>query len=75
MCLAVFGKVIDVGGTDVSASAIVDMGGSPRRISLAMLDGVEPGMWVTVHSGYALSILPEDEALSLAAITDELEAG
>ncbi|NQV06817.1 HypC/HybG/HupF family hydrogenase formation chaperone [bacterium] len=75
MCLAVFGRVMVVEGTDVSASATVDMGGSLRRVSLAMLDGVEPGMWVTVHSGYALSILPEEEALSLAAITDELEAG
>ena len=75
MCLAVFGKVMAVEGTDVSASAMLDLGGSPRRVSLAMLEGVETGMWVTVHSGYALTILPVEEALSLIAITDEFESG
>jgi len=74
MCLSVIGKVTAVEGDDVAATAVVDLGGSPRRVSLAMVEGVEAGMWVTVHSGYALAVVEEQEALELIGITDELEA-
>jgi hydrogenase expression/formation protein HypC len=44
--------------------AWVDVGGARRKVSIALLDGedVQPGDWVLVHVGFALSKLDEEEA-------------
>ncbi|MDR2883623.1 MAG: HypC/HybG/HupF family hydrogenase formation chaperone [Deferribacteraceae bacterium] len=44
-------------------SAIVDLTGTRREISMMMLDGeAKPGDWVLVHAGYAVTLLDPDEA-------------
>ena len=72
MCLSVLGRVTAIEGDDVASQAIVDLGGSPRRISLAMVEGVKVGSWVSVHSGYALSVVPESEALEVLGMVDQM---
>lgn len=49
---------------DQSQLAWVDVGGARRKVSIALLDGedVQPGDWVLVHVGFALSKLDEEEA-------------
>jgi len=59
MCLALPVLVVEkVGDT----SAIVDLGGIRKEISLALVDGVEVGDYVILHVGYALSRLDPVEA-------------
>lgn len=73
MCLALPVKVIELGAGD---TAIVDLGGVRKEISLALLDDVNVGDYVILHVGYALSKLDPDEAaktLALFAAIDESE--
>jgi hydrogenase expression/formation protein HypC len=62
MCLALPVKVIQVDADPAGDWAIVDLGGVQKRISLALLDGVQPGDYVILHVGYALSRLDPEEA-------------
>ena len=73
MCLALPVKVIELGASD---TAIVDLGGVRKEISLALLDEVNIGDYVILHVGYALSKLDPEEAaktLALFAALDESE--
>ena len=73
MCLALPVKVIELGTGD---TAIVDLGGVRKEISLALLDEVNIGDYVILHVGYALSKLDPEEAaktLALFAALDESE--
>lgn len=73
MCLALPVKVIELGAGD---TAIVDLGGVRKEISLALLDDVTIGDYVILHVGYALSKLDPEEAaktLALFAALDESE--
>ena len=59
MCLAIPVRVTELrdGGT-----AIVDLDGIRKEISLALVDGVGPGDYVILHVGYALARLDPAEA-------------
>ena len=73
MCLALPVKVIELGAGD---TAIVDLGGVRKNISLALLDDVHIGDYVILHVGYALSKLDPEEAaktLALFAAINESE--
>jgi len=71
MCLALPVKVVEVGPGD---SAVVDLGGVRKEISLALLDGVQVGDYVILHVGYALSKLDPEEAERTLALFSELDA-
>jgi hydrogenase expression/formation protein HypC len=72
MCLGIPGEVVELvpGSADL---AKVDVGGVRRVINIGLLAGerVEPGDWVLIHVGFALSKIDEDEA---AAALDFLES-
>jgi len=70
MCLALPVKVVEVGPGD---SAVVDLGGVRKQISLALLDGVQVGDYVILHVGYALSKLDPEEAQKTLALFSELD--
>ena len=59
MCLAIPARIIELLEPD---SAVVDVGGVQKRISLALVDGVACGDYVIVHVGYALARLDPEEA-------------
>jgi len=59
MCLAIPARVVELLAPD---SAVVDVGGVQKRISLALVDGVACGDYVIVHVGYALARLDAEEA-------------
>jgi hydrogenase expression/formation protein HypC len=65
MCLAIPGRVMEI----VDASnrlARVDVAGVQRTVNVALLDAegvsVQPGEWVLIHVGFALSKVDEAEA-------------
>jgi len=70
MCLALPVKVVEVGP---GYSAVVDLGGVRKQISLALLDGVQVGDYVILHVGYALSKLDPEEAQKTLALFSELD--
>jgi hydrogenase expression/formation protein HypC len=59
MCLAIPARVVSLPEPEV---AVVDLGGVQKRISLELVDDVQPGDYVIVHVGYALTKLDPDEA-------------
>jgi hydrogenase expression/formation protein HypC len=61
MCLAIPGQV--VGLVDAgNGLAQVEVAGVRRTVNVGLLDGVEPGDWVLIHVGFALSKVDEAEA-------------
>jgi hydrogenase expression/formation protein HypC len=65
MCLAIPGHVIEV-VDDENRLAKVDVAGVQRTVNVGLLDDggdrAEPGDWVLIHVGFALSKVDEDEA-------------
>ena len=70
MCLALPVRVVEVGANE---TAVVDLGGVKKEISLALLDGVEVGDYVILHVGYALTKLDPEEAEKTLALFAEME--
>lgn len=63
MCLGIPGEVIEI-MTDRPDLARVDVSGVKRAINIGLLDeeDVQPGDWVLIHVGFALSKIDEEEA-------------
>ena len=68
MCLAIPVRVVALPEPEV---AVVDLDGVRKRISLALVDGIEVGDYVIVHVGYALTRLDPDEAARTLALFAE----
>ena len=63
MCLGIPGRVCDVRETEGLSVGTVDFGGVRREVCLAYVaDTVQPGDYVIVHVGFAISRVDEDEA-------------
>jgi hydrogenase expression/formation protein HypC len=58
MCLAVPVKIIAINGTN----ADIDIGGVKRQISIQLTPEAKPGDYALVHTGYAISLMNEEEA-------------
>ena len=65
MCLAIPGRVVEV-VDETNRLAKVDVAGVQRTINIGLLDsegdGAQPGDWVLIHVGFALSKVDEAEA-------------
>lgn len=83
MCLGIPGEIVEV-RTDRPDLAKVDVSGVRRAINIGLLEGEEinPGDWILIHVGFALSKIDEREAKATLdflegvgqSYTDELEA-
>lgn len=71
MCLAIPVRIVEVGADD---SALADIGGVRKEISLALVEDVAVGDYVIVHVGYAISRLDPEEALRTLALFKEMGA-
>jgi hydrogenase expression/formation protein HypC len=65
MCLGIPGQIVerDVEHPDL---ALVDVSGVKRAVNIGLLDEeeVQPGDWVLIHVGFAMSKIDEAEARS-----------
>jgi len=68
MCLAIPARVVALPEPD---TALIDVDGVRKRVSLSLVDGVAPGDYVIVHVGYALTRLDPDEAMRTLALFAE----
>lgn len=71
MCLALPARVIEL--RDLQ-QAVVELGGVHKTISLALVDGIEPGDYVIVHVGYALTRLDPAQAEATLALMASAQA-
>lgn len=68
MCLGVPAKILEAG----DGTAIVELGGVRREISLMLVDDVSVGEWVIIHAGFAIEKLSEEEAERTLALFREI---
>jgi len=65
VCLAIPGQVVEIMDGTNGQIALVDIVGARRRINVGMLeddDVAEPGDWILIHMGFALSKVDQAEA-------------
>ncbi|HUK18158.1 MAG TPA: HypC/HybG/HupF family hydrogenase formation chaperone [Bryobacteraceae bacterium] len=62
MCLAVPGKILEATDVGISRIAKVEFGGVTRQVYLDFVPEAQPGDYVLVHVGFAISRLEEEEA-------------
>ena len=73
MCLAIPGQIVEI--TDAENSlARVDVVGVRRTVNVGLLDDVEPGDWVLIHVGFALSKIDEEEAMATRRLLELMGA-
>jgi hydrogenase expression/formation protein HypC len=70
MCLAVPTLIKSIDGQN----AQVELGGVERTISLVMTPEAKVGDYVIVHTGFALSVLDEQDAKETLAMFAEIDA-
>lgn len=71
MCLALPARVVELYGDE---TALVDMGGVRKRVSVALVPEAGVGDYVIVHVGHAIGLLDEAEAQASLALFAELAA-
>lgn len=71
MCLAIPVRVAEILEND---SAIVELDGVRKEISLALVDDVAVGDYVILHVGYALNRLDPEEAEKTLQLFAEMTA-
>jgi hydrogenase expression/formation protein HypC len=71
MCLAIPAQVVALPDPE---TALIDIGGVRKRVSLALVDDVAVGDYVIVHVGFALSKLDPDEAARTLALFAQASA-
>ena len=74
MCLAVPGKVLEAENVGISRIAKVQFGGITRQVYLDFVPEVEPGDYVLVHVGFAISRVEPEEAERTYELLRQLEA-
>jgi hydrogenase expression/formation protein HypC len=63
MCLGIPGKITEMRSDEGLAMGVVDFAGIRRDVCLQYVaDQVQPGDYVVVHVGFAISKVDEDEA-------------
>ena len=76
MCLAIPGRIIEV-VDEFNRLAQVDVAGVKRNVNVGLFDGddaVEPGDWVLIHVGFAISKIDEDEARATRELLEGMGA-
>jgi hydrogenase expression/formation protein HypC len=77
VCLAIPGRVIEVVDAG-NRLALVDVAGVRRTVNIGLLDAdgrsAEPGDWVLIHVGFALSRIDEEEAVATRRLLEAMGA-
>jgi hydrogenase expression/formation protein HypC len=77
MCLAIPGQIIEIVDAG-NRLAKVDVAGVQRTINIGLLDAdgdsAEPGDWVLIHVGFALSKVDEEEAAATLKLLEGMGA-
>jgi hydrogenase expression/formation protein HypC len=68
MCLALPARIVEL---LPASQGVIDLGGVRKRISLELVQDVQPGDYVIVHVGYALQKLDTAEAERTLALFAE----
>lgn len=68
MCLAIPAQVKSIEGKE----AEVEIGGIGRRVSLWLTPEARVGDYVLIHTGYAISVIDEEDAKETLRLLEEI---
>ena len=68
MCLAIPAIIKTIDGNE----AEVEIGGISRRASLYLTPEARVGDYVVIHTGYAISVLDQEEAMETLKVLEEM---
>lgn len=68
MCLAIPALVKSIAGNE----AEVELGGVGRKISILLTPEVKVGNYVLLHTGYAINVIDEEEAMETLELLTEM---
>ncbi len=68
MCLAIPALVKSIEGNE----AEVELGGISRKISILLTPEVRVGDYVLLHTGYAINVIDEEEAMETLELLAEM---
>ena len=77
MCLAIPGRIVEFAAEHF---AVVEVAGVRRQVNIDLLieDGLEPGDWVLIHVGFAMSKISEagarEQMRMLAMLGEDVQA-
>jgi len=74
MCLAVPGELLEIVSGDASCEGRVEFGGIIKRVRLDFVPEAQPGDFVIVHAGFAISRMDAREAQRTLQLFAQLEA-
>jgi hydrogenase expression/formation protein HypC len=69
MCLSIPAKVMTIEGQ----KAIVSVGGTEYKASLQMIDNVEVGDYILLHTGFAIQKISPEDAEETLKLFEEFE--
>lgn len=73
MCLGVPGRIVDVQESPLGMPmGRVSFSGITKEVCLAYTPDVQPGEWVVVHVGFAISRIDEEEAARVFQFLEEM---
>jgi hydrogenase expression/formation protein HypC len=61
MCLAIPGRIVEL-LPERDNLALVEVAGVRRKIDVGLIDNTQPGDWVLIHVGFAMSRISEQAA-------------
>ena len=75
MCLAIPGQIVEI-VDESNRLAKVEVAGVRRQVNIGLLeqDGVQPGDWVLIHVGFAMSKVDELEARATLRLLQDMGA-
>jgi hydrogenase expression/formation protein HypC len=69
MCLAVPGQIV----SREDNLGVIDIRGNRLRAGLALVPEAQPGDWVLVHAGFAITQVTPQDAAETNALIDQIE--
>jgi hydrogenase expression/formation protein HypC len=76
VCLAVPGRLVsESGDTPLTRTGVVDFGGVSREVSLALVPDAEPGSYLLVHAGVAITVLSHEQSMETLVLFERLGSG
>jgi len=69
MCLSIPAEIININ----KDKATVSVGGNRYQADISMVDGVSPGDFILLHSGYAIGKIDSTKAIKTLALMEEIK--
>ena len=70
MCLSIPAEIISIEENDL---ALVSVGGTRYKASLKLVDGVNKGDFILLHSGYAIGKIDKDRAVETLKLMETIK--